>query len=982
MNASVHGSRVVAGDTETERFSSWSPVPRLVSIGWAMGDDSGLVHQRDDDSQATAEALMEAESTWAHGPFDWAVFMKKWPDITSKVFEAVRDGRAHDVLTREKIYDIACGTYKYRRGKAEHGRGYSLASCVKRTLKLELAKDDDIRLEYGPLIDVPLELWKPEMLEYAEGDPCYTLFLHEAQERKRAAFSEDGSIDVLGDEYRQVRAKWGLHLASAWGIMVDQKAVSTLQKRVSQLLEVRTETLCRNGLARRVGGKVQRCMDEARKRMEHACAKSGIDPLLTKSGKIALRADLCLNSGDDLLIAFSELTTYQKMQGTYIKYLQQAGRYPVHASFEELVDTGRTSCIAKGTLVETVRDVSSAPKGVPIEKVKPGDLVYGYTETGELALRKVTQAWRTGRRQVVRLHWQGSGHRSRGHVDLTPEHLVKTTTSGWQRADSLQPGDRVFALSRGVSQGYARLWPTGAPEITREHRFIYDQVHGRQPEHVHHDNANKLDNRVENLVGQTAAEHLSHHGQRPSPELRVKRRRAMQDRWRSGELRKHIKRKDKHPEWLGLTRQYIEAELRKHSWSVLRTSQALGHDFQCFKDHVIRVGFDIEELKKLNRRLRREQIAEGARHARAAKNNNHEILRVEYLEESVDVYDLQVEDIHCFIAGEICVHNCARPNLQQTPRKFEVIGYDLDEDEDELVESDDEDHVLILPGVKECYVPRPGHLFACCDLDKAELVSFAEVKYRLFGRSALGDALIEDIDPHTRVAAKILGVTYDEALRLKKLKDPVFDNARNCAKPCNFGFPGGMGPNRFVGYAKAGYKVDVSLQQAMDLRKDWRKTWPEVNDYLRYIGEITRCEKCGGEGKLAVGVETQECPRCWGNGSGTTDVVAVGSGRVRGRVSFTEAANGFFQMLTADSAKHALWCVTWRQYMEPSSALFGTHIVNFIHDEIIVEVPANRAQAAAQELEETMVSAVQEWMPHLPQAVRASAHVEDRWRKG
>lgn len=44
----------------------------------------------------------------------------------------------------------------------------------------------------------------------------------------------------------------------------------------------------------------------------------------------------------------------------------------------------------------------------------------------------------------------------------------------------------------------------------------------------------------------------------------------------------------------------------------------------------------------------------------------HTIVKVEPLNIEDDVYDIEVEDVHNFIAGSICVHNC--PNLQQIPR--------------------------------------------------------------------------------------------------------------------------------------------------------------------------------------------------------------------------------------------------------------------------------------------------------------------------
>jgi DNA polymerase I-like protein with 3'-5' exonuclease and polymerase domains len=44
------------------------------------------------------------------------------------------------------------------------------------------------------------------------------------------------------------------------------------------------------------------------------------------------------------------------------------------------------------------------------------------------------------------------------------------------------------------------------------------------------------------------------------------------------------------------------------------------------------------------------------------------VLSVEPLIGSVDVYDLKVEETENFIANEICVHNCSRPNLMNLPR--------------------------------------------------------------------------------------------------------------------------------------------------------------------------------------------------------------------------------------------------------------------------------------------------------------------------
>jgi hypothetical protein len=62
------------------------------------------------------------------------------------------------------------------------------------------------------------------------------------------------------------------------------------------------------------------------------------------------------------------------------------------------------------------------------------------------------------------------------------------------------------------------------------------------------------------------------------------------------------------------------------------------------------------------------------------------------------------------------------------------------------------------------------------------------------------------------------------------------------------------------------------------------------------------------------------------------------SGRKRGRVRFTAACNSYFQGLGADATGDAIWLVGQAMYNETASPLYGTRLVNFIHDELIGEV--------------------------------------------
>jgi hypothetical protein len=47
----------------------------------------------------------------------------------------------------------------------------------------------------------------------------------------------------------------------------------------------------------------------------------------------------------------------------------------------------------------------------------------------------------------------------------------------------------------------------------------------------------------------------------------------------------------------------------------------------------------------------------------------YEIQKVEELENTIDVYDLEIEEFHNFIANSICVHNSSNPNFQNFPNR-------------------------------------------------------------------------------------------------------------------------------------------------------------------------------------------------------------------------------------------------------------------------------------------------------------------------
>lgn len=262
------------------------------------------------------------------------------------------------------------------------------------------------------------------------------------------------------------------------------------------------------------------------------------------------------------------------------------------------------------------------------------------------------------------------------------------------------------------------------------------------------------------------------------------------------------------------------------------------------------------------------------------------------------------------------------------------------------------------PGVRECFVPRPGNVFVSADYSGLELCTLGQVCMALFGHSELAQAMNTGLDPHLMIASQILGCHYDYAKGIRTgtiveglyTKDQV-DNARQTGKVANFGFPGGLGAQALCAFALATYDVRLTVSQAQGLKDAWLTTWPEMRDFFRYVGTITD--------KAFPTVEQ------------------LYAKRYRGGCTYTEACNTFFQGLGADVAKAAGWEITRACYALPDSPLFGTRVVNFIHDEFILECPENRAHEAARELSRVMVACAKPWLPDVQ--IKAPALLSRCW---
>lgn len=263
-----------------------------------------------------------------------------------------------------------------------------------------------------------------------------------------------------------------------------------------------------------------------------------------------------------------------------------------------------------------------------------------------------------------------------------------------------------------------------------------------------------------------------------------------------------------------------------------------------------------------------------------------------------------------------------------------------------------------LPGIRECFVPREGWVFLDADYDGLELRTLAQVCLSKLGRSKLAKVLNDGGDPHLTVASTVLNIGYEAAFVRNEKHDKEVEDARQLGKAANFGFPGGLGAKTLVHFAK-GYGVDTLDEDgARDLKKDWIKAFPEMRDFLTMVGKHCQENK---EENLA-------------------NVEQLWTKRLRGEATFTQACNSYFQGLGADATKAAGFLIAKECYVDRKSPLFGSRIVNYIHDQFILECKEDRAHEAAHRLARVMEEGAKPFLPDVPATV-SKPMVTKYWSK-
>lgn len=238
-------------------------------------------------------------------------------------------------------------------------------------------------------------------------------------------------------------------------------------------------------------------------------------------------------------------------------------------------------------------------------------------------------------------------------------------------------------------------------------------------------------------------------------------------------------------------------------------------------------------------------------------------------------------------------------------------------------------------GIRGIYRAPYGFCFVAYDYSQLELCTLSESCYRMFGVSRMRELINQGVGLHDW-----FGNAVKERSSTQNTETVDF---RQMAKAANFGLPGGLGVDTFITYARSSYGVDITRRQAEELKKLWLESFPEMEQHLK-------------------GKADPQFPGMY--------IAETITGRIRSNSDYCSALNTRFQGLASDGAKFALFDI-WRA---------GYKIVNFIHDEIIVELPIDsELNKKALKVGELMIKGMRRVTPNTSIKVEGAMFVQ--WNK-
>ncbi|RUM32990.1 MAG: bifunctional 3'-5' exonuclease/DNA polymerase [Aquifex sp.] len=237
--------------------------------------------------------------------------------------------------------------------------------------------------------------------------------------------------------------------------------------------------------------------------------------------------------------------------------------------------------------------------------------------------------------------------------------------------------------------------------------------------------------------------------------------------------------------------------------------------------------------------------------------------------------------------------------------------------------------------MRSLFKAEEGNLFVIADFSQIELRIAAEY----VDDSLMIEAFSQGKDLHRYTASLVLGKNENE----------ITKEERQLAKAINFGLIYGISARGLAEYAKVGYGVEISHEEAEVFRKRFFKNFKAFKIWHDSVKKELK--------------ENKEV-------KGTTLM-----GRRFSATTFNDAVNYPIQGTGADLLKLAVLLFD----AEANKRSLKAKVVNLVHDEIVVECPENEAQMVKTLLERAMKQAGKIVLKKVP--IEVEAVINERWVK-
>lgn len=274
------------------------------------------------------------------------------------------------------------------------------------------------------------------------------------------------------------------------------------------------------------------------------------------------------------------------------------------------------------------------------------------------------------------------------------------------------------------------------------------------------------------------------------------------------------------------------------------------------------------------------------------------------------VWDMEVDDVHNFIANGYCVHNCSEPNLQNIPRPDTALGKQL----------------------RSLFIAPPKHQLVVADYKQIEYVIMAHFS----GDPVLMRFFEQGLDFHLAVAAMILGIPQEQVTKPQ----------RTIAKNTNFAVAYGAGINKVA--AMSG----ITVREAEHFSNAHKRMLPALYTFNKQV--VRTCRKRNPPHvKTLLGRKRRLPAIRWSN-----DELRMYAER--------QAVNSVIQGSASDLNKIA--AVRLFEMLPPNWQTLLT-----VHDEFVIAVPDAEVDDAIPVVREAMIGAGVQELIRVPLGVDIQA---------